>query len=277
MIKRLTWVLFLLVFFLSSCFVCAQSKTITGIVYDGEEKYKPLKKVLINLTKPTKLEGLIGVSIGVKDAKPMRGTSTDVDGHYKIEVSPGDVLVFSYLGYKSVEKTVGDNDVLDVTLIAEEPVCTEPGISFATHYFFTGATYSKNHWGYYLGYEYAPDSYYQNTFQKILNEIHWGLRITDLNPQDAAVKLYPYLNIDLQKLGYLFVYEPYRVYPFIDGGYSMDTDFKRIVNTDFSYGGGIKCRLFWGASYRLSAAIGYAAFTRQSDNYFYVALRINPD
>lgn len=47
---------------------------------------------------------LAGVSISIKNTS--RGVSTDFDGNYEIKANPGDVLVFSSLGFTSQEKTV---------------------------------------------------------------------------------------------------------------------------------------------------------------------------
>jgi len=57
---------------------------------------------------------LPGVSIVVSGSN--RGTTTDFDGNYSISASQGDLLLFSYLGMKSVERTVGAQTVLNVTM-----------------------------------------------------------------------------------------------------------------------------------------------------------------
>ncbi len=58
---------------------------------------------------------LIGVSVVVKGT--MKGTTTDFDGNYSIEVDDGDaVLVFSYIGYATQEITVGNQTIIDVTM-----------------------------------------------------------------------------------------------------------------------------------------------------------------
>lgn len=44
------------------------------------------------------------------------GTSTDFDGNYTLMVSPGDVLVFSSIGFQEQSITVGDQPTLDVTM-----------------------------------------------------------------------------------------------------------------------------------------------------------------
>ena len=47
-------------------------------------------------------EPLIGVSVTVKDRTGF-GTTTDVDGNFKIKAPQGSTLVFSYVGYVTCE------------------------------------------------------------------------------------------------------------------------------------------------------------------------------
>lgn len=63
-------------------------------------------------------EPLPGVSIQVKGAQT--GTITDADGRYAITVPDEDaVLVFTYIGYTTRQKEVGDHTVLNIVLEAE--------------------------------------------------------------------------------------------------------------------------------------------------------------
>jgi len=57
---------------------------------------------------------LPGVSIIIKGSQI--GTESDFDGMYKIAAASGDVLVFRYLGYKAIEKTVGTSMVINLTM-----------------------------------------------------------------------------------------------------------------------------------------------------------------
>ncbi|MFO7756675.1 MAG: SusC/RagA family TonB-linked outer membrane protein [Bacteroidales bacterium] len=75
-----------------------QERTVKGTVYDGE-----------GLTLP-------GATVVIK-GQPTTGTTTGADGNYSIDVmSPDATLVFSFVGMKSVEVTVGDQSTIDVTL-----------------------------------------------------------------------------------------------------------------------------------------------------------------
>ena len=71
-------------------------KTVTGVVYD---------------TSGIPLPGAAVVIDGTAD-----GVATDFDGYYSIEVSEGDVLVFSFVGFIPQKITVGTSDVIDVTI-----------------------------------------------------------------------------------------------------------------------------------------------------------------
>lgn len=57
---------------------------------------------------------LPGVEVHIKGTS--KGASTDFDGKYSIKVTPGDVLVFTYVKMKPVEKTVGKADKIDVEM-----------------------------------------------------------------------------------------------------------------------------------------------------------------
>lgn len=57
---------------------------------------------------------LPGVNVSVKGTS--NGTQTDFDGKYSITVSQGQILVFSYIGMKTIERTVGAANVLNVAL-----------------------------------------------------------------------------------------------------------------------------------------------------------------
>lgn len=46
----------------------------------------------------------------------VKGTQTDFDGNYSIAASTGDVLVFSYIGMKTQSVTVGNSNVLNVSM-----------------------------------------------------------------------------------------------------------------------------------------------------------------
>jgi len=71
-------------------------------------------------------ETLIGVTILIKGTS--QGTTTDIDGNYSLvsdQLKPSTVLVFSYIGYKPVEDSVGSRTRIDVQLSAESVMLEE--------------------------------------------------------------------------------------------------------------------------------------------------------
>jgi len=79
-------------------------------VIEQQQLLKQVKgKILDNLGQP-----LIGVVITLKDTKI--GTVSDVDGNYIIDADPGQTLVFSYVGFQTIEKEIPTSLVLDIIM-----------------------------------------------------------------------------------------------------------------------------------------------------------------
>ncbi|WP_242120548.1 SusC/RagA family TonB-linked outer membrane protein [Aestuariivivens sediminicola] len=55
-----------------------------------------------------------GVNVIIKGTA--QGTATDFDGNFTINASPDNVLVFSFLGYKTLEQTVGNQTTMAIVL-----------------------------------------------------------------------------------------------------------------------------------------------------------------
>jgi TonB-dependent starch-binding outer membrane protein SusC len=69
------------------------------------------------VTDATTNETLVGVTILIKSSTV--GTITDVDGHYSLtsdQLNASSVLVYSYVGYTSIEETVADRTQINVKL-----------------------------------------------------------------------------------------------------------------------------------------------------------------
>lgn len=66
------------------------------------------------VTEQSTAISLPGVNVVIKNTST--GTATDFDGNYEIKVNIGDVLVFSYVGYKNIEITYSGQDSLNVQL-----------------------------------------------------------------------------------------------------------------------------------------------------------------
>ncbi|MBP6054399.1 MAG: SusC/RagA family TonB-linked outer membrane protein [Cytophagaceae bacterium] len=92
----LIWVLTMTVF--SS--LLAQTRQVTGKVTASEDG-----------------SALPGVSVSLKGTS--RGTTTGADGTYKISVSDGTALVFSFVGYKQQTVSVGSQSVINISLASD--------------------------------------------------------------------------------------------------------------------------------------------------------------
>lgn len=100
-LRKWTSVTFL-TFFLASLTVlsaAAQTRTVSGTVKDSEGAPMP------------------GVSILEKGTS--NGVTSDADGKFSIAVNPGAVIVFSFIGAKQQEITVGSQSSIDVVLVSD--------------------------------------------------------------------------------------------------------------------------------------------------------------
>ena len=57
-----------------------------------------------------------GASIQVRGTN--RGTATDGQGYYRIDAAPGEILVFTALGYQEQTITIGNQSTVNITLQA---------------------------------------------------------------------------------------------------------------------------------------------------------------
>ncbi|RKR12201.1 TonB-linked SusC/RagA family outer membrane protein [Maribacter vaceletii] len=100
---------------------CGLLLGLTSVSYANLEA--PLSKITFNEDQEITINGnvsdelgpLAGVTVMVKGTT--NGTSTDFDGNYSINVEGSNaVLVFSYIGYKDKEVTIGSNTTVNVVL-----------------------------------------------------------------------------------------------------------------------------------------------------------------
>ncbi|GGZ31575.1 SusC/RagA family TonB-linked outer membrane protein [Echinicola pacifica] len=89
-------VLVLLMLSMSTISAMAQNQTLSGIITDEEREPIPGATVLVK-----------GTTIG---------TSADIEGRYSISIPANSVLVFSFIGYESIEVSIVNQSTLDVTL-----------------------------------------------------------------------------------------------------------------------------------------------------------------
>ena len=74
--------------------------------------------------KDEKGELIVGSNISIKGT--VRGTATDANGKFKIDVpNSASVLIFSYVGFGSKEITVGNQTSLNMVLISNESILDE--------------------------------------------------------------------------------------------------------------------------------------------------------
>ncbi len=81
-----------------------QTKRITGVVSDA-------------------MGPVIGASVAVKGTS--NGTSTDNDGRFSLNVSPGQTLVVTYVGYLAKEVKVGQQNNYDIFIEEDQQLLDE--------------------------------------------------------------------------------------------------------------------------------------------------------
>lgn len=96
---------------------------ILGCVFLAAQTYAQQKTVSGKVTSAEDRQPLPGVSVKIKGAAT--GTSTNVDGNYSISASPGQVLVFSFVGAKAEERTVGAASTINVSLTTNASALNE--------------------------------------------------------------------------------------------------------------------------------------------------------
>lgn len=86
--------------FMFTTWIYGQQRVITGTILDEEKK-----------------ETVIGASIEVKGTT--KGTISDIDGRFEIEVENSDILMISYIGYQTIAIPVGDQKEITILLKLE--------------------------------------------------------------------------------------------------------------------------------------------------------------
>ena len=99
----------LYLFILMACGVNAEQFRITGTVVDAGDN-----------------EPLIGVGVQIKGTD--RGSATDLDGNFSIDVEKGEILKFSYIGYDSKEVEVLNDSSLFIELVPKEDIDIENAV-----------------------------------------------------------------------------------------------------------------------------------------------------
>ena len=101
--RFITWLTFLLV----------------GIVSLSAQQYSLKGEVLDELGDP-----LIGATVKVK-SDPNNGVMTDINGQFALNVSKGDVLQVSYIGYVTVELPITDQNNIKIEMKEDSQILDE--------------------------------------------------------------------------------------------------------------------------------------------------------
>ncbi len=95
--NRLKILVFIFSFCLGLTFAHAQGKTVTGQVVSSEDG-----------------EGLPGVTVLVEGSNV--GTTTDIAGNFRINVTPDNTLIFSFVGFTTQRRKVGNQTSFPITM-----------------------------------------------------------------------------------------------------------------------------------------------------------------
>lgn len=88
-----------------------------------EEKSNAEKISVVGLITDNTGSPIPGVTIIVEGSTT--GTVSDIDGNYSIAAEPGDVLIFSFIGYKSQNVVVGNQTEINIILQEDEQALEE--------------------------------------------------------------------------------------------------------------------------------------------------------
>ena len=104
-------------FWISFLLALAVSLTISARPFPDFSGEGPARHAVSGTVTDASGAPVIGAGVLVKGTT--RGTSTDLDGKYSLEAAPDETLVFSSIGYESVEVQVGNQRGVDVTLLED--------------------------------------------------------------------------------------------------------------------------------------------------------------
>lgn len=118
---------------------------------------------------------LPGVNVIVKSTGT--GTQSDFDGNYKLITNVGETLVYSYVGFVSIEKTISKNDsIINISMYEDAAVLDEVVVTG-----YGGMTRDKKA----LGYSVSKKSY-DSASRKMSGKVA-GVKITKNDPQSGLL------------------------------------------------------------------------------------------
>lgn len=88
------------------------------VLFGGSILYGQEQKISGHITSATDKTPLLGVSIRIKDTP--RGTTTNEQGDFSIKAASGEVLVFSFIGFRSLEYTITQTNIPLILELEEE-------------------------------------------------------------------------------------------------------------------------------------------------------------
>jgi TonB-linked SusC/RagA family outer membrane protein len=120
---KLTTLLLLVSLFQLQANVVNPAKTTEVITDNLDDKAIIQENIITGTIKGIKGIPFPGINIIIEGTST--GTQTDFDGRYSINAKEGDVLLFSFVGFKSQQITVGDSNTIDLVMEEEAGVLDE--------------------------------------------------------------------------------------------------------------------------------------------------------
>ena len=111
---------------ISKCFFDARVRMLLLLLISTIYAQAQSGRIVTGVVKDATGETVIGVNVTVKGNAAL-GTITDLDGKYSLNVpAQKSTLVFSFIGYQTVEKTIDANArTLNVTLVEDSKLLDE--------------------------------------------------------------------------------------------------------------------------------------------------------
>lgn len=109
------------IYALRFCLCLLIASTISA--FGTTQAYSQQAKSISGVVRNTQGESIIGANIIEKGTK--NGTITDLDGTFKLNVSPKAVVSVSYIGYVEQEISIGNKNRLEITLVEDTKLIEE--------------------------------------------------------------------------------------------------------------------------------------------------------
>ncbi len=97
-------------------FLLCLAFALVGILNAGAANTESVQQKKVTGTVVSKTDNLPVVGATIVIEKTMNGTVTDINGHFSIEAKPGDILLVSFIGFKSQQVPVGEQNSYNIVL-----------------------------------------------------------------------------------------------------------------------------------------------------------------